>query len=309
MGYFNIIESLSDSRKEEVVNEATSALRDNKAVLSQLEKALLSCKNTTLHGDWTFLLYLCVGSMTHVRVLPVFDVSKLHQREDTKKGRGFIYLDINDVFTVDNLLYYYIADIEDAGKKYSSKDVVDFMINSLADTLRREELFIMDNELYVEKLKKDFRDILGVEVETVADAIKVIKSGSADKKLSDIILKGLDTALREYVYNIKGLVPNSNKSVDMTNDTISICCVDTKKSMIYMSRFPGNDRFIVNPKKKDWNGYTFTFELDKVQDAVSKFKSLECFTAVNIYLKSRKEGKIKDTGSGREVVSYIIYGD
>lgn len=85
MGYFNIIESLSDNRKE-VVNEATSILRDYKNVFSQLEKALLSCKDTTLHGDFAFLLYLCVGSMTHVRVLPVFDVNKLHQKEDTKKG-------------------------------------------------------------------------------------------------------------------------------------------------------------------------------------------------------------------------------
>ena len=305
MGYFNIIESLSDSRKE-VVNEDTSTQRDNKAILSQLEKSLLSCKDTTLHGDFAFLLYLCVGSMSHARLLPVFDVSKLHQKIDTKKGRGFIYLDINDVFKADNVVCYYI---DDTSNKYSAKDVADFMINSLADTLKREEAFIMDDEMYVEKFKNDFRDILGVEVDTINDAIKVIKSGSAYKKLSDLILKGLDIALKEYVSNIKGLKPSSNKSVDMTNDTISICCVDTKKNMIYMSRFPGNDRFIVNPKKKDWNGYTFTFELDKIQDAVSKIKSLSCFTAVDIIPKSRKESKIKDSESGREVISYIIYGD
>ena len=305
MGYFNIIESLSDNRKE-VVNEGTSTQRDYKAILSQLEKALLSCKDTTLHGDFAFLLYLCVGSMSYARLLPVFDVSKLHQKIDAKKGRGLIYLDINDVFKADNIVYYYI---DDTSNKYSSKDVADFMINSLADTLKREELFIMDDERYIEKLKNDFRDILGVEVDTINDAIKVIKSGSAYKKLSDLILKGLDIALKEYVSNIKGLKPSSNKSVDMTKDTISICCVDTKKNMIYMSRFPGNDRFIVNPKKKDWNGYTFTFELDKIQDAVSKIKSLSCFTAVDIIPKSRKESKIKDSESGREVISYIIYGD
>lgn len=304
MGYFNIIESLSDNRKE-VVNEATSILRDYNNVFSQLEKALLSCKDTTLHGDFAFLLYLCVGSMSHARLLPVFDVNKLHQKEDTKKGRGFIYLDINDVFKADNVVYYYI---EDTNNKYSAKDVADFMINGLADTLKREELFIMDDERYTEKFKNDFRDILGVDVETIDDAIKVIKSGSAYKKLSDLIIKGLDIALKEYVSNIKGLVPNSNKSVDMTNDTISICCVDTKKSMIYMSRFPGNNRIIVNPKKKDWNRYTFTFELDKIQDAVSKIKSLSCFTAVDIIPKSRKGSKIKDNDSGREVLSYIIYG-
>ena len=305
MGYFNIIESLSDSRKE-VVNEDTSTQRDYKAILSQLEKSLLSCKDTTLHGDFFFLLYLCVGSMSHARLLPVFDVSKLHQKIDTKKGRGFIYLDINDVFKADNVVCYYI---DDTSNKYSAKDVADFMINSLADTLKREEAFIMDDEMYVEKFKNDFRDILGVEVDTINDAIKVIKSGSAYKKLSDLILKGLDIALKEYVSNIKRLKPSSNKSVDMTNDTISICCIDTKKNMIYMSRFPGNDRFIVNPKKKDWNGYTFTFELDKIQDAVSKIKSLSCFTAVDIIPKSRKESKIKDSESGREVISYIIYGD
>ena len=305
MGYFNIIESLSDSRKE-VVNEDTSTQRDYKAILSQLEKSLLSCKDTTLHGDFAFLLYLCVGSMSHARLLPVFDVSKLHQKIDTKKGRGFIYLDINDVFKADNVVCYYI---DDTSNKYSAKDVADFMINSLADTLKREEAFIMDDEMYVEKFKNDFRDILGVEVDTINDAIKVIKSGSAYKKLSDLILKGLDIALKEYVSNIKGLKPSSNKSVDMTKDTISICCIDTKKNMIYMSRFPGNDRFIVNPKKKDWNGYTFTFELDKIQDAVSKIKSLSCFTAVDIIPKSRKESKIKDSESGREVISYIIYGD
>ena len=305
MGYFNIIESLSDSRKE-VVNEDTSTQRDYKAILSQLEKSLLSCKDTTLHGDFVFLLYLCVGSMSHARLLPVFDVSKLHQKIDTKKGRGFIYLDINDVFKADNVVCYYI---DDTSNKYSAKDVADFMINSLADTLKREEAFIMDDEMYVEKFKNDFRDILGVEVDTINDAIKVIKSGSAYKKLSDLILKGLDIALKEYVSNIKRLKPSSNKSVDMTNDTISICCIDTKKNMIYMSRFPGNDRFIVNPKKKDWNGYTFTFELDKIQDAVSKIKSLSCFTAVDIIPKSRKESKIKDSESGCEVISYIIYGD
>ena len=305
MGYFNIIESLSDSRKE-VVNEDTSTQRDYKAILSQLEKSLLSCKDTTLHGDFFFLLYLCVGSMSHARLLPVFDVSKLHQKIDTKKGRGFIYLDINDVFKADNVVCYYI---DDTSNKYSAKDVADFMINSLADTLKREEAFIMDDEMYVEKFKNDFRDILGVEVDTINDAIKVIKSGSAYKKLSDLILKGLDIALKEYVSNIKRLKPSSNKSVDMTNDTISICCIDTKKNMIYMSRFPGNDRFIVNPKKKDWNRYTFTFELDKIQDAVSKIKSLSCFTAVDIIPKSRKESKIKDSESGREVISYIIYGD
>ena len=305
MGYFNIIESLSDSRKE-VVNEDTSTQRDYKAILSQLEKSLLSCKDTTLHGDFVFLLYLCVGSMSHARLLPVFDVSKLHQKIDTKKGRGFIYLDINDVFKADNVVCYYI---DDTSNKYSAKDVADFMINSLADTLKREEAFIMDDEMYVEKFKNDFRDILGVEVDTINDAIKVIKSGSAYKKLFDLILKGLDIALKEYVSNIKRLKPSSNKSVDMTNDTISICCIDTKKNMIYMSRFPGNDRFIVNPKKKDWNGYTFTFELDKIQDAVSKIKSLSCFTAVDIIPKSRKESKIKDSESGREVISYIIYGD
>ena len=305
MGYFNIIESLSDSRKE-VVNEDTSTQRDYKAILSQLEKSLLSCKDTTLHGDFVFLLYLCVGSMSHARLLPVFDVSKLHQKIDTKKGRGFIYLDINDVFKADNVVCYYI---DDTSNKYSAKDVADFIINSLADTLKREEAFIMDDEMYVEKFKNDFRDILGVEVDTINDAIKVIKSGSAYKKLSDLILKGLDIALKEYVSNIKRLKPSSNKSVDMTNDTISICCIDTKKNMIYMSRFPGNDRFIVNPKKKDWNGYTFTFELDKIQDAVSKIKSLSCFTAVDIIPKSRKESKIKDSESGREVISYIIYGD
>ena len=304
MGYFNIIESLSDSRKE-VVNEDTSTQRDYKAILSQLEKSLLSCKDTTLHGDFVFLLYLCVGSMSHARLLPVFDVSKLHQKIDTKKGRGFIYLDINDVFKADNVVCYYI---DDTSNKYSAKDVADFMINSLADTLKREEAFIMDDERYVEKFKNDFRDILGVEVDTINDAIKVIKSGSAYKKLSDLILKGLDIALKEYVSNIKRLKPSSNKSVDMTKDTISICCIDTKKNMIYMSRFPGNDRFIVNPKKKDWNGYTFTFELDKIQDAVSKIKSLSCFTAVDIIPKSRKESKIKDSESGREVISYIIYG-
>ena len=306
MGYFNIIESLSDTRNnKEVVNEDTSTQRDYKAILSQLEKSLLSCKDTTLHGDFAFLLYLCVGSMSHARLLPVFDVSKLHQKVDTKKGRGLIYLDINDVFKADNVVCYYI---DDTSNKYSAKDVADFMINSLADTLKREEAFIMDDEVYVEKFKNDFRDILGVEVDTINDAIKVIKSGSAYKKLSDLILKGLDIALKEYVSNIKGLKPSSNKSVDMTNDTISICCIDTKKNMIYMSRFPGNDRFIINPKKKDWNGYTFTFELDKIQDAVSKIKSLSCFTAVDIIPKSRKESKIKDNDSGREVLSYIIYG-
>ena len=41
---------------------------------------------------------------------------------------------------------------------------------------------------------------------------------------------------------------------------------------------------------------------------MTKFKSLECFTAVDIIPKSRKKSKIKDNDSGREVLSYIIYG-
>lgn len=302
MGYFNIIESLSDNRKE-VVNEATSILRDYKAILSQLEKALLSCKDTSVHCGRTILLSLRLASMGHVRVIPYFDVTKLHQKEDAKNGRGFIYLDINDIFKVDNLVYYHI---EGVANKQTDKDVADFLIKNLADELKREESFIMD-DYYVEQFRNDFRDVLGVEVETVNDAIKCIKSGSDYKKLSDLIIKGLQDALKDYVSNVKGLVPNTNKSVDMTNDTISICCIDTKKNMIYMSRFPGNDRFIVNPKKKDWNGYTFQYELDKVGDAVSKYKSLECFNALDISFKSHKEGKVED--SGHEVVSYTIYGD
>lgn len=303
MGYFNIIESLSDNRKE-VVNEATSILRDYKAILSQLEKALLSCKDTSVHCGRTILLSLRLASMGHVRVIPYFDVTKLHQKEDAKNGRGFIYLDINDIFKVDNLAYYHI---EGVANKQTDKDVADFLIKNLADELKREESFIMDDDYYVEQFRNDFRDVLGVEVETVNDAIKCIKSGSDYKKLSDLIIKGLQDALKDYVSNVKGLVPNTNKSVDMTNDTISICCIDTKKNMIYMSRFHGNDRFIVNPKKKDWNGYTFQYELDKVGDAVSKYKSLECFNALDISFKSHKEGKVED--SGHEVVSYTIYGD
>lgn len=303
MGYFNIIESLSDNRKE-VVNEATSVLRDYKSILSQLEKSLLSCKDTSVHCGRTILLSLRLASMGHVRVIPYFDVTKLHQKEDAKNGRGFIYLDINDIFKVDNLAYYHI---EGVANKQADKDVADFLIKNLADELKREESFIMDDDYYVEQFRNDFRDVLGVEVETINDAIKCIKSGSAYKKLSDLIIKGLQDALKDYVSNVKGLVSNTNKSVDMTNDTISICCIDTKKNMIYMSRFPGNDRFIVNPKKKDWNGYTFQYELDKVQDAVSKYKSLECFNALDISFKSHKEGKVED--SGHEVVSYTIYGD
>ena len=305
MGYFNIIESLSDTRNnKEVVNEATSILRDYKAVLSQLEKALLSCNDTTIHCGRTIMLSLRLASMGHVRVIPYFEVTKLHQREDAKNGRGFIYLDINDIFKVDNLSYYHI---EGDANKHTAKDVADFLIKNLADELKHEESFIMGDEYYIEQFKNDFRDVLGVEVETVNDAIKCIKSGSAYKKLSDLIVRGLNDALKDYVSNVRGLVSNTNKSVDMTNDTISICCVDTKKSMINMSRFPGNDRFIVNPKKKDWNGYTFQYGLDKLQDAISKYKSLECFNALDISFKSYKEGKIED--SGHEVVSYTIYGD
>lgn len=305
MGYFNIIESLSDNRgiDTKVVNEATSVLRDYKAVLSQLEKALLSCTGTTIHTDRSIMLSLRLGSMGHVKVVPSFEVTKLHQREDTKNGRGFIYVDINDVFKTDTLSFYFIEGI--VGQK-TAKDVADFLINNLADELKREESFIMGDEYYTEEFKKDFRDVLGVEVETINDAIKCIKSGSAYKKLSDLINKGLNDALKDYVSNVKGLVPNTNKSVDMTNDTISVVCVDTKKNMINMSRFPGNDRFIVNPKKKDWNGYTFQYGLDKLQDAVSKYKSLPCFNALDVSFKGHKEGKIED--SGYTVVFYTIYG-
>lgn len=300
MGYFNIIESLQNHR-DSTINEG-SLLRDYKSILTQLEKALLSCKNTTIYTDRSIQLSMLLGEFVHMQVFPVFDVSKLHQREDTKNGRAFIYLDINDVFTKDNVVQYMIED-RILNRVDTVEDIADTFIKWLSKQIKDREAFINSDEYIYGDFVRNFKDVLGVDVKTVNDACKAIESGSGYKKIRDTIIKTFNVALDDYIKAIRGLDIVNHKSVDMTKDTISICCVDTKKNMIYMSRYPGNDRFIINPTKKDWNGYTFDFTIEDISKAVSKIKSLDCFGRVNLSFN----GKNGESADG--LVSYSIYGD
>ena len=298
--YSTIIESLVSTR----VNEGT-LLRDYKGIISQLKKALLSKSTDVIPYDVN-RLYLSLDCCWYgtVELLPVYSIDTLHEREDNK-GHIFIYADMKDVIKTDTISHYLVN-----GKKVSTVDEILVYLLKLTVKALDDKATWYDDDYNLNELKSFLSNTFGYTFTTMADLNKDLLDSSSVlyKTYKSELEKYLPVMINKYTKCLKGLVPNSNKSVDMTNDTISICCVDTKKSMIYMSRFPGNDRFIVNPKKKDWNGYTFTFELDKVQDAVSKFKSLECFTAVDIIPKSRKKSKIKDNDSGREVLSYIIYG-
>ena len=143
MGYFNIIESLQNHRGS-TINEG-SLLRDYKSILTQLEKALLSCKNTTIYTDRSIQLSMLLGEFVHMQVFPVFDVSKLHQREDTKSGRAFNYLDINDVFTKDNVVQYMIED-RILNRVDTVEDIADTFIKWLSKQIKDREAFINSDE-------------------------------------------------------------------------------------------------------------------------------------------------------------------
>ena len=117
--------------------------------------------------------------------------------------------------------------------------------------------------------------------------------------------KYLPVIINKYTKCLKGLTLNSNKSVDMTKDTISICCIDTKKNMIYMSRATSdNARYIVNPKKKDWNGYTFDFALDDVNNAIAKYKTLDCIGGFSFDFSGHAEGDV--IHNGHRVLRYQV---
>lgn len=293
-----IIESLVSTR----VNEGT-LLRDYKGIISQLKKALLSKSTDVVPYDVNRLyLSLDCGWYGTVELLPVYSIDTLHEREDNK-GHIFIYADMKDIIKTDTISHYLVN-----GKKVSTVDEILVYLLKLTVKALDDKATWYDDDYNLNELKSFLSNTFGYTFTTMADLKKDLLDSSSVlyKTYKSELEKYLPVMINKYTKCLKGLTLNSNKSVDMTNDTISICCIDTKKNMIYMSRFPGNDRFIVNPKKKDWNRYTFTFELDKIQDAVSKIKSLSCFTAVDIIPKSRKESKIKDSESGREVISYII---
>lgn len=299
--YSTIIESLVSTR----VNEGT-LLRDYKGIINQLKKALLSKSTDVIPYDVNRLyLSLDCGWYGTVELLPVYSIDTLHEREDNK-GHIFIYADMKDIIKTDTISHYLVN-----GKKVSTVDEILVYLLKLTVKALDDKATWYDDDYNLNELKSFLSNTFGYTFTTMADlkADLLDSSSVLYKTYKSELEKYLPVMINKYTKCLKGLTLNSNKSVDMTNDTISICCVDTKKNMIYMSRATSdNARYIVNPKKKDWNGYTFTFELDKIQDAVSKIKSLSCFTAVDIIPKSRKKSKIKDNDSGREVLSYIIYG-
>ena len=266
--YSTIIESLVSTR----VNEGT-LLRDYKGIISQLKKALLSKSTDVVPYDVNSLyLSLDFGWYGTVELLPVYSIDTLHEREDNK-GHIFIYADMKDIIKTDTISHYLVN-----GKKVSTVDEILVYLLKLTVKALDDKVTWYDDDYILNDLKSFLSNTFGYTFTTMVDLKKDLLDSSSVlyKTYKSELEKYLPVMINKYTKCLKGLTLNSNKSVDMTNNTISICCVDTKKNMIYMSRFPGNDRFIVNPKKKDWNGYTFTFELDKVQDAVTKFKSLDC---------------------------------
>lgn len=235
--YSTIIESLANTR----IHEGT-LLRDYKGIITQLKKALLS-KSTD--------------------VVP-YDVNKL-----------YLSLDCGWMSTVGLTPVYYLVN----GKKVSTVDYILMYLMKLTVKTLDDKATWYEDDYNLNELKSFLSNVFGYTFTTMSDLkADLLNSGSVlYKTYKEVLEKHLPVMLNKYTKGLKGLKLNSNKSVDMTKDTISICCIDTKKNMTYMSRASHyNERYILNPKKKDWNGYTFDFTLDDVDKAVAKYKTLDC---------------------------------
>ena len=267
--YSTIIESLVSTR----VNEGT-LLRDYKGIISQLKKALLSKSTDVIPYDVNRLyLSLDCGWYGTVELLPVYSIDTLHEREDNK-GHIFIYADMKDVIKTDTISHYLVN-----GKKVSTVDEILVYLLKLTVKALDDKATWYDDDYNLNELKSFLSNTFGYTFTTMADLKKDLLDSSSVlyKTYKSELEKYLPVMINKYTKCLKGLTLNSNKSVDMTKDTISICCIDTKKNMIYMSRATSdNARYIVNPKKKDWNGYTFDFALDDVNSAIAKYKTLDC---------------------------------
>lgn len=264
-----IIESLVSTR----VNEGT-LLRDYKGIISQLKKALLSKSTDVVPYDVNRLyLSLDCGWYGTVELLPVYSIDTLHEREDNK-GHIFVYADIKDIIKTDTISHYLVN-----GKKVSTVDEILVYLLKLTVRALDDKATWYDDDYNLNELKSFLSNTFGYTFTTMADLKKDLLDSSSVlyKTYKSELEKYLPVMINKYTKCLKGLTLNSNKSVDMTKDTISICCIDTKKNMIYMSRASSNnERYIVNPKKKDWNGYTFDFALDDVNNAIEKYKTLDC---------------------------------
>lgn len=267
--YSTIIESLANTR----IHEGT-LLRDYKGIITRLKKALLA-KSTDVVPNDTNRLYLSLdcGWMSTVELTPVYSIDTLHEKEDNK-GHIFIYADMKDIIKTDTIVYYLVN-----GKKVSTvDDILVYLLKLTIKTLDDKATWYED-DYNLNELKSFLSKVFGYTFITMSDLkADLLDSGSVlYKTYKEVLEKHLPVMLNKYTKGLKGLKLNSNKSVDMTKDTISICCIDTKKNMIYMSRASHyNERYILNPKKKDWNGYTFDFTLDDVDKAVAKYKTLDC---------------------------------
>ena len=294
--YSTIIESLVSTR----VTEGT-LLRDYKGIINQLKKALLSKSTDVVPYDVNRLyLSLDCGWYGTVELLPVYSIDTLHEREDNK-GHIFIYADMKDIIKTDTISHYLVN-----GKKVSTVDEILVYLLKLTVKALDDKATWYDDDYNLNELKSFLSNTFGYTFTTMADLKKDLLDSSSVlyKTYKSELEKYLPVMVNKYTKCLKGLRINSNKSVDMTNDTISICCVDTKKSMIYMSRFPGNDRFIVNPKKKDWNGYTFNFALDDVNNAIAKYKTLVCIGGFSFDFSGHAEGDV--IHNGHRVLRYQV---
>ena len=203
----------------------------------------------------------------------MYSIDTLHDREDNK-GHIFIYADMKDIIKTDTISHYLVN-----GKKVSTVDEILVYLLKLTVKALDDKATWYDDDYNLNELKSFLSNTFGYTFTTMADLKKDLLDSSSAlyKTYKSELEKYLPVMINKYTKCLKGLKINSNKSVDMTKDTISICCIDTKKNMIYMSRASSdNERYIVNPKKKDWNGYTFDFSLDDVNNAIAKYKTLDC---------------------------------
>ena len=295
--YSTIIESLVSTR----VTEGT-LLRDYKGIISQLKKALLSKSTDVVPYDVNRLyLSLDCGWYGTVELLPVYSIDTLHEREDNK-GHIFIYADMKDVIKTDTISHYLVN-----GKKVSTVDEILVYLLKLTVKALDDKATWYDDDYNLNELKSFLSNTFGYTFTTMADLKKDLLDSSSVlyKTYKSELEKYLPVIINKYTKCLKGLTLNSNKSVDMTKDTISICCIDTKKNMIYMSRASSNnERYIVNPKKKDWNGYTFDFSFDDVNNAIAKYKTLDCIGGFSFDFSGHAEGDV--IHNGHRVLRYQV---
>ena len=202
---------------------------------------------------------------------------------------------MKDIIKTDTISHYLVN-----GKKVSTVDeILVYLLKLTVKALDDKATWYDDDDYNLNELKSFLSNTFGYTFTTMADLKKDLLDSSSVlyKTYKSELEKYLPVIINKYTKCLKGLTLNSNKSVDMTKDTISICCIDTKKNMIYMSRASSNnERYIVNPKKKDWNGYTFDFALNDVNNAIAKYKTLDCIGGFSFDFSGHAEGDVIHNG-------------